>query len=55
MIGVRIPTLAVLISTLVLAVASIGAGSWSSVWASDHQDHDRARAALEAGDILPLT
>lgn len=32
----------------------LGAGAVSSVWADDRRDHDRARAALKAGEVLPL-
>lgn len=35
-----------------LLVCALAAGP---VLASDRADHDRARAALQAGDILPLT
>lgn len=44
-----------------LAVSTFALALWVCLFAvmpaaaSDHADHDRARAALQAGEILPLT
>ncbi|HYD75181.1 PepSY domain-containing protein [Ramlibacter sp.] len=39
---------------LLVAALALGAGP-SAAWAGRHDDdHDRARAALQAGDVLPL-
>ena len=44
-----------------LAVSTFALALWFCLFAvmpaaaSDHADHDRARAALQAGEILPLT
>jgi uncharacterized membrane protein YkoI len=45
----RRTSIAVCLATLLLAVAAPGVGR-----AGDAQDHDRARQALQAGEILPL-
>lgn len=44
--------LAVTLSAVALLSCLFGA---TPAAASDHADHDRARAALQAGEILPLT
>mgnify|MGYP006183578581 CR=1 FL=1 len=45
-----------LIAVLIVVFAFKGnESSAGPVLASDRADHDRARAALQAGDILPLT
>ena len=38
-----------------LAVAALlGVAVLSAAWAGDHDDHERARAAVRAGEVLPL-
>lgn len=43
----------VFITSLVLA-SSLVIGNVQAVWASGLNDHDRARKAVEAGEVLPL-
>jgi uncharacterized membrane protein YkoI len=38
----------------VLAVLLLSGLAQPSAWASDNRDHDRARAAVQAGQVLPL-
>ena len=37
-------------ASLVLAVVL----AWPAAWAGDKDDHERARAAVQAGEVLPL-
>jgi uncharacterized membrane protein YkoI len=39
---------------IVLAVLLLSGLAQPSAWASDNRDHERARAAVEAGQVLPL-
>jgi uncharacterized membrane protein YkoI len=37
-----------------LVLALLAGAPGTTAWASDHRDHERARQALQAGQVLPL-